>query len=304
MRPPVQFLVAVSIACLALLWFLFRTHATTAELETRLADAKHTRDRLGTALQQTEETLRPTATSSQSQQVDVPTPPSGSQPAAPAQAQRPPSFADLLRDNPQLAGQWVATRRAELQRRYGVMFQTLNLTLGQREKFKDIVAAKVARDTDLGAAAMAQGLDFDDPVIRKLADESRKQLDTELRAELGEKNFQAYQEFDRSIPLRGFVDGFAVQVAMTDPLTPAQATQLAEVLVAATPAAEPGHSLDPARVDWPIVDRRAAQFLSPTQLAAWKLGVAHNPAGGSRLDHELKRAYDAAVAKSAQRSGP
>jgi Spy/CpxP family protein refolding chaperone len=194
-------------------------------------------------------------------------------------------------------------QRSQLQQRYGVLFQALNLTPVQRDKFKDIIAAKVARETDISAAATAQALEFNDPVIKKLSDDSQKQMKTELLAELGEKNFEAYQEFERTTAVRGFVGGFAVQMAMTEPLTPTQAEQLAKALIDATPAAETGRNVDPGKVNWSMVDRMAEQFLSPTQLAAWELGAAHNPAGGSRLDHELKKAYDTALANTQKKPG-
>ena len=71
----------------------------------------------------------------------------------------------------------------------------------------------------------------------------------------------------------------------------------------ATATAENGRNLDPGKVNWALVDRMAEQFLSPTQLAVWKLGVAYNPAGGSRLDHELRKAYDAALANTPKQPG-
>jgi len=303
MRPRTLLFLATSVAFLAVLWFIFRTQSTTTNLEARLVVAQHTRDRLSTELQHAKKKAPQPPASTKSEPVTVPTVPADAKPGTPGRAQRPASTMDLLHDNPQLSNLWIAAQRSELQRRYGVLFQTLNLTPVQHDKFKDIVAAKVARETDISAAAMAQGLEFNDPVIKKLADDSQKQMETELLAELGEKNFLAYQEFDRTASVRSFVGGFAVQMAMTEPLTPTQAEHLAKALISATPAAEPGRNLDPGKVNWSMVDRRAEQFLSPTQLAAWKLGATHNPAGGSRLDHELKKAYDTAIANTQKKPG-
>jgi hypothetical protein len=284
------------VAFLAVLWFIFRTHATTTNLEARLVVTQHTRDRLDTALQNARKKVLQPPASTKSEPAPVPMVPADVKPGTPSRAPRPPSTGDLLHDNPQLSNLWIAMQRSQLQRRYGVLFQTLNLTPVQRDKFKDIVAAKVARETDISAAAKVQGLEFNDPVIKKLADDSQQQMETELLAELGEENFPAYQEFDRTAPLREFVGGFAVQMAMTEPLTPTQAEQLAKALIAATPVPEAGRYVDLGKVNWSMVDRMAEQHLSPTQLAAWKLGVAPTPAGGSRLDHELRKAYETAKA--------
>ena len=303
MRPRTLLFLATSVAFLAVLWSIFRTHTATAKLEARLVVAQQTRDRLSTELQHAKKKVPQPSASTNSEPGPVPTVPADAKPGTPARPQRPPDFMDMARDNPQLMNHWIANQRSQLQRRYGVLFQTLNLTPVQRDKFKDIVAAKVARETDISAAAKAQGLEYSDPVIKKLADDSQQRMETELLAELGEKNFQAYQEFNRTGSLREFVGGFAVQMAMTEPLTPTQAEQLTKALIAATPAAEAGRYVDPGKVNWSMVDGLAEQLLSPTQLAAWKLGVAHNPAGGSRLDQELKKVYETAKANTQKKPG-
>ena len=81
--------------------------------------------------------------------------------------------------------------------------------------------------------------------LKKLRDESQKQMETELAALLGEAGFRAYQDFGRTTQVRGFVDGFAVQMATTDPLTPAQAEQLSRALMAASPSFQQGAVADP-----------------------------------------------------------
>jgi hypothetical protein len=304
MRARTLLFLATSVAFLAVLWSIFRTHTTTTDLAARLIVAQHTRDRLGTELQHARKTVLQPPASTKSEAAPVPKVPADAKPGTPGRPQRPLSLMDLRHDNPQLSNLWIAAQRSQLQQRYGVLFQTLNLTPVQRDNFKDIIAAKVARETDISAAATAQGLEFNDPVIKKLVDDSQKQMETELLAELGEKNFQAYQEFDRTTSVRGFVGGFAVQMAMTEPLTPTQADQLAKALIAATPAAENSRNLDATKVNWTMVDRAAEQLLSPTQFAAWKLGVAQqNMGGGSRLDQELKKAYETAKANTQKYPG-
>jgi hypothetical protein len=303
MRPRTLLLLATSVAFLGVIWFIFRIHTATAQLEARLVLAQHARDRLTTELQRAKKKVPPPAASTKSEPAPVPTVPADAKPGTPDRPQRPPDFMDVARDNPQLMNLWIAMQRSQLQRRYGVLFQALNLTPVQREKFKDIIAAKVARETDIGAAAKAQGLEYNDPVIKKLADDSQQRMETELLAELGEKNFQAYQEFDSTASLREFVGGFAVQMAMTDPLTPTQAGHLTKALIDATPAVEASRYVDPGKVNWSMVDRVAERVLSPTQFAAWKLGVANNPAGGSRLDQELKKVYETAKANTQKKPG-
>jgi hypothetical protein len=158
-----------------------------------------------------------------------------------------------------------------------------------------VMAAEVARGSDIGAAAKEQGLDFNDPVIKKLNVDSHQQMETDLAALLGEQDFGVYQDFERTVRVRGFVDGFAVQVASNTPLDPSQAEQLARALAAASPAYAHGGEADPATIDWTSVDRAAESFLTAAQFSAWKLGIAHNPDGGSRIELELRKALDAAI---------
>lgn len=283
-------------------WNAFRARRATAELEAQYVVARQTRDGLAVELQRALAPMAP-APAKPDSVARVAAPADAPPVKAAAARPQPPGFMDLARDNPAMMNQWIANQRAQLQRQYGVWFEKLQFTPAQREKFKNLLAAQAARQTDIGTAAKVHGLDFNDPVVLKLAADSRQQLEREFVAELGEPAFRSYQDFERTIPVRGFVDGFAVQMAATEPLTPAQAEQLSNALIGATPVSAETGSLSPGKVDWPAVDRLAAQFLSPTQLAAWKLGVAHNPAGGSRLDHELRNTYDAALAKTPKTPG-
>jgi hypothetical protein len=284
------------VVCGALLWFIVRTHRATAELETRLAAASKRNAKLNAKLKQAEKVVVPRPASAPAKSVTVPTA-TDAKPASPAPAPRPPGLMDLAHDNPQLMNLWVANQRSQLQQRYGVLFQNLRLSAAQREKFKDVISAEAARGADIGAAAKEQGVDFDDPVITKLHADSGKQRDAGLLALLGEHDFHLYQEFERTVLIRGFVDGFAVQVATSNPLTAPQAEQLAQALIAASPALQKGGRAEPTTVDWFAVDRAAQDFLSPAQFAAWKLGIAHNPYGGSRIDQALKKVHDAAKAR-------
>jgi hypothetical protein len=279
-------------------WFALRTHRDCAEAENQLVAARERQAKLSVELARAQQaSLSPVAASSAT------TAPAAVPPATPPAPKtvvrkNAPSVMDLAQDNPQLLNYFIASKKAELQQRYGVLFQQLQLTPEQRNKFKEIQAAATTRSIDLGAAVHEQGLTYDDPAVKKLQTDSERQTETELIALLGDAGFQNYQEFNRTLSLRGFIDGFAVQVASTEPLTPMQADQLTRALIAAGVRRKEGN-IDAGSLNWAEVDRAAQVFLSPAQFAAWKLGVAHNPAGGSRADQELRKLYDAVVAKSA-----
>lgn len=297
MRPRRVILVPAAVVCVGLLWLAREKHRVRTDAETRLTQARQRE----TALRAELEIARKTVVPEPASPVATPPIPAAEAPKPPAAPARKavPGLIDLARDNPDLWNQFVANSRAQLQQRYGMLFQNLNLTLEQREKFKVIHAAGVARSADIAAAGDTQQLGFDDPALKKLRDDAQKQTEAELMALLGEAGFRAYKDFDRGTQVRGFVDGFAVQMATSDPLTPGQAEQLSRALTAASPSFQQGAAADPKTLDWAAVDRAAEQFLSAAQYSTWKLGTAHNRYGGSRADLEFEQFLRAARAKAA-----
>jgi hypothetical protein len=202
---------------------------------------------------------------------------------------------DFARENPQLWNDFVQSKRAELGRLYLPLLLRLNLTPAQRDRFKDILAAEIARGADIGAAADAQKLPFNDPAITALREQSEKQRQRELGELLESAGFRAYEDFERALPVRGYVDGLATQLAARMPLTAAQADQLERALADANEAYRQGKRADPKEMNWQQADERVREILHPDQLAIWQLGTAHNRHGGSRRDQELDRVYWEAV---------
>lgn len=279
-------------------WLTWRSHADTAELEQRLTEVQARRETLQAALRIPPPPMSASQVSATKNKTNTPDLPGKS--ATPQSRRSPPGLLDLARDNPELMNLFVANQRSEMQQRYGILFRKLQLTAAQQEKFKEVLAAGVPRGYDIGAVAKERGMSFDDPVIKQLHETSRKQLESELRSLLGDQVFVAYQEFERGLSVRGFVDGFAIQLATVEPLSAEQAEQLAQALIEGSPEFRRGERANPKTVEWTSVDRAAQRFLSPLQFASWQLGVAHNRAGGSRTDLELTRIYEAAKAKDAK----
>jgi hypothetical protein len=301
----------VIVGCVALgvlaglIWLALRTRAHTTELERRSTEVRARGQQLQADLRRAVPATPASSAAASATTANAPSAPgTASNAATPPARKRPPGLLDLARDNPQLMNLWIANQRSDAQQRYGALFQKLRLTEAQQEKFKDALAAYVARGSDLGAAATERGISFEDPVIKQMHADSQKQMQAELKNLLGESAFLAYDEFERGLPVRGFVDGFAVQLATIEPLSAGQAEQLAQTLVEASPEFRRGERANPKTVDWTSVDRAVQRFLSPMQLASWQLGVAHNRSGGSRTDLELTRIYEIAKAKAAKQPDP
>lgn len=193
---------------------------------------------------------------------------------------------------------FIAAKKSELQQRYVALFQRLNLTAADREAFKAILTANIGRSIDVAATSHARGLPQTDPVIAKLLEDSDRQTDTELAVLLGVPGVAAYKDFNRTTTVRRLVDGFASQLALSEPLQPAQAEQLARTLANASPAYRKGGNAVAHDLDWETVDRETQTYLTPGQLAAWQLRVAHNKA-----ELQLKKVYDAASARSGTAPG-
>lgn len=225
--------------------------------------------------------------------------PAATQPAKALPArERPRSLSDIARNNPQLWNEFVRSKRAEMGRFFLPVMQRLNLTPAQRERCKDILTEHLARNSDIAAAANEQGLAFEDPVLVKLRAENAERRKSELRELLGEAGLQEFENFERATPMRGLVDGFAVQVARFAPLSSQQADQFERALAQANAAFREGKHAEAAALDWAAADEKAREILTPQQFEAWKLGVAHNSFGGMRIEREMEALYRRAVERA------
>lgn len=211
---------------------------------------------------------------------------------------RAPSIVDLARESPGLWNEWVEAKRAELSQRYGPLFESLGLTPAQRARFKDIMAGDTARYADIAAAADEVMVPRDDPAIATLEKQSIQQTQTELAALLGERGVAEYEEYKRTIAVRGLADGLAVQLAGIAPVTATQAERLTRVLAESSAGYRKGGNATMADVDWRVVDEEARAILTGVQFEIWREGTAHNVYGGSRQEVEFKKLYEQTFAAS------
>lgn len=216
---------------------------------------------------------------------------------------RPPGLMDFARDNPQLWNEFIQSKRVELGRMYLPLLQRLHVSPEQADRFKDIFAGSIARRSDIGAAADAQGLDYSDPAITALREQSERQLQLELAGLLGPSGFKQFEDYRRALHVRGFVDGLATQVAASTPLSAQQADRLERALAETNEAYRNGKDAEASSVDWESVDQQAQGILSPEQFAAWQLGVVHNIFGGSRRAQELTAVYKGVVKRMKETEG-
>jgi hypothetical protein len=170
----------------------------------------------------------------------------------------------------------------------------LGLTPPQQEKF--IANLLAAEEHRLDTAARLGSREFSSPGVaddlQQLANDQIAAAQLEL---LGSENYQRYQDFVRTLPLRNVVVLSVAGTAALEgiPLTPQQGEQLFHTVLNTT-RPDPAGAPDLATVDWDVVDAQAALFLSPAQLGLLKT-MAPNSGFPSRADLQLKAAMARAL---------
>lgn len=223
--------------------------------------------------------------------------------SASPQRQRPIGISDVARQNPQIWNDFLSLKRVEYRGYYAAFFRRSGITTAQRERILEILAQGLTRSVDIGSAAKAKDLSYDDPVVQKLHKDSEHQTNAELAEFLGPARYSELERFQRAEQVRGFVDGLAVQVAEFAPLTAQQADRLEVAIAAASPEFREGKRAQAKTLEWEQIDLQEKEILTPQQYSVWARGSAHNPLSGSRRDLELEAAYDRAIAKVKAQGG-
>jgi hypothetical protein len=203
-----------------------------------------------------------------------------------AVAARPWKEIALARD-PKLQALYLASERAALPARYAPFLQAQGLSPDQAATLENAELAAAERSLDIKAAAEGQGLASDDPGVRALLKQSDDELAAAQTALLGSDGYQQLQQYERTLPVRSYVDVIGGALAFTDaPLSPVQANQLVQQLAAAEaayqyggPAVSPGiaeanlnmlmaeQRLAQAPLDWASVRPQVQTLLSEPQFA-------------------------------------
>jgi hypothetical protein len=157
-----------------------------------------------------------------------------------------PANVRALMESPEVRKLMAQQQRAALDSRYAALFKALNLPAAQLEKFKSLLLEKQSVMQDVMAVARDQGLDprTDPENFQKLMSTAQAELDTSLKAVLGDEAFTQYQQYQQAQPQRTVVSQLQQSLSYTDaPLTDAQSTQLMQILAATSTAPTGGGSL-------------------------------------------------------------
>lgn len=161
-----------------------------------------------------------------------------------------------------------ASSRARFHLEFQRLYRQLNLTPEQIDTFEAVMARQHEAQLD-AAIARATGQDVQTVFQRSGAawSESMRQL-------LGDDGFKQLDDYLKTMPVRAFLDRFAVQSAAVGPaLTPAQSDQLATLALANDVMYRQGKGTDPGTVNWNAVWDPATKLLTPDQLALLQRSV-------------------------------
>lgn len=136
-------------------------------------------------------------------------------------------------DNPDYQTLMNLTQKGMLDGRYAALFKQLKLTPQQLEQFKEYLVEKQTAVMDVLAAARAQGLDMraDGEAIRTMMKATQDELDANIRTALGDTAYEAYQDYERTLPTRNVISQLDSRLSYTStPLTESQSREMVRIL--------------------------------------------------------------------------
>jgi hypothetical protein len=190
----------------------------------------------------------------------------------------------VLEKSPDLQARYLVAKRRDLGVSYGPFVAELGLPPDQAGRFLEIKLAAVENTMDLNSTTRSRGMTESDPAVQAMRRQSEETMQAAERDLLGEAGYQRLVEFERTLPARDYVGGIAASLVFSgDPLSPAQASQLTQILAEASEtyrngahASGPQPNLDePMRlrqsgresIDSTQALAQARAVLSPTQYA-------------------------------------
>jgi hypothetical protein len=183
-----------------------------------------------------------------------------------------PNFQETVDNDARLQVLSFKAQRAALDAIYAPLFRKLSLSPAEIQAVEDLMVQRREQQNDIMATIRKQGLSMSDPAVSKLLSDARTEYAKVQAALLGAEGYQQLREFDRTSTLREMVSGIAGSATVAGaPLASAQAERLVQLMAAST-AEYPNKESDinPASIDWEMVDAQAKEILSPEQFVAFQ----------------------------------
>jgi hypothetical protein len=225
------------------------------------------------------------ATATSSNSGDLPVPAGGNgDPGAPqpVRGDGPGGFGRMraMMESPQAQQFMAMQQKAALDGRYGALFRKLNLSPSDLEKLKNLLVERQTAALDVMTAARNQGVDLrsSSQEISQLVREAQAEVDQSIRSTIGDTGYQAYQDYERTLPARGAVNQLEQRLSYTStPLRADQSDQLAQIIADTSPSRANG-------------GRAANGFFVAAEGAAAVAGAAFFSGGATITDDAVTRA--------------
>lgn len=149
-----------------------------------------------------------------------------------------PNAFTALMEHPEIQKLMAVQQKGALDARYAGLFKNLHLTPEQLEKFKNLLVEKQTSMMDVLAAARAQGINprSDPDAFRKLVGDAQAELDSNIKATIGDAAYGQYKDYENTLPQRTTVNQLEQRLSYSQtPLSDTQAEQLVQVLANNSP---------------------------------------------------------------------
>ncbi len=125
--------------------------------------------------------------------------------------------------------------RAQIEQRYAALFAKLSLPPATLEQFKNLLVDRQNAAMDVLAVANDQGI-TDPQDFQKMVQSTQADIDGQIAATIGNDDYAQLQNFQQMQAVQGLVERLSSTLSGTaTPLTPAQTTQLTQVIAQTQP---------------------------------------------------------------------
>ena len=176
----------------------------------------------------------------------------------------------VITHDPAAQNRYFAYMRKTQMIEYGAFLRTLHLTPDQLAQFSDNLARHKEDWMDTCTVLNDRGISLQDPLVGTLWQQEEAKYTAEQTAVLGVDGYQQLKSYDQATPARSMVATFAGAATLAG--IPPSSSQLAQLNAVVTQAyvVESSAFRPMDEIDWPAVDARAAEILTPDQAAFFK----------------------------------
>lgn len=183
----------------------------------------------------------------------------------------------------------LSYKRVKLARNYGPYFKRNGITVEQQNKLLDTMAKEQETLQDLQAIKGADGLRDSATAIDTLRKQAASERELAEKEILGDVSYTALREYERSVAVQEWVNGFAGRAAMAGlPLDLDQAEAMTKSLASLSDTYQNGGEAPLSSIDWNHAAMQLDNVLSSEQLKYYRKIISHiSPRGFTALQNAI-----------------